>query len=164
MQEAEATPDLELGYTLADGLEYLRAGIAAGLDIDAFAPRLSFLGHWEPFVEIAKLRAARLLWARIVGQFSPKNPKSLALEPIVRPLGGPHGPRCQQQHCAHRCRGNGSHHGAHAVAPHQLSRRSLGPSSKRAARSPETPSFNFNRKRGFAMWRIRGVAHMPWNS
>ena len=81
MQEAGATPDLELGYTLADGLEYLRAGIAAGLDIDAFAPRLSFF--WaigmEPFIEIAKLRAARLLWARIVGQFSPKNPKSLAL-------------------------------------------------------------------------------------
>ena len=81
MQEAGATPDLELGYTLADGLEYLRAGIAAGLDIDAFAPRLSFF--WaigmEPFVEIAKLRAARLLWARIVGQYSPKNTKSLAL-------------------------------------------------------------------------------------
>ncbi|MGC6510545.1 MAG: methylmalonyl-CoA mutase [Myxococcota bacterium] len=81
MQEAGATPDLELGFTLADGLEYLRAGISAGLDIDAFAPRLSFF--WaigmEPFIEIAKLRAARLLWARIVGQFSPKNPKSLAL-------------------------------------------------------------------------------------
>jgi methylmalonyl-CoA mutase len=81
MQEAGATPDLELGYTLADGLDYLRAGIQAGLSIDAFAPRLSFF--WaigmESYVEIAKLRAARLLWSRIVGQFSPQNPKSLAL-------------------------------------------------------------------------------------
>jgi methylmalonyl-CoA mutase len=81
MQEAGATADIELGYTLADGLEYLRTGIAAGLDIDSFAPRLSFF--WaigmNHFMEIAKLRAARLLWARIVRQFNPKNPKSMAL-------------------------------------------------------------------------------------
>jgi methylmalonyl-CoA mutase len=81
MQEAGATADLEMGYTLADGLEYLRTGVDAGLDIDAFAPRLSFF--WAIgknfFMEIAKMRAARLLWARIVKQFDPKNPKSLAL-------------------------------------------------------------------------------------
>ncbi len=81
MQEAGATADLELGYTLADGVEYIRAGLAAGLDIDAFAPRLSFF--WAIgtnfFTEVAKLRAARLLWCELVGQFSPKNPKSLAL-------------------------------------------------------------------------------------
>ena len=81
MQEAGATADLELGYTLADGLEYIRAGVAAGLDIDAFAPRLSFF--WAIgtnfFTEVAKLRAARLLWCELVGRFSPKNPKSLAL-------------------------------------------------------------------------------------
>jgi methylmalonyl-CoA mutase len=81
MQEAGATADLEMGYTLADGLEYLRTGVNAGLDIDAFAPRLSFF--WAIgknfFMEIAKMRAARLLWARIVKQFDPKNPKSLAL-------------------------------------------------------------------------------------
>ena len=81
MQEAGATADLELGYTLADGVEYLRAGLAAGLDIDAFAPRLSFF--WaigtDFFTEVAKLRAARLLWCELVGRFSPKNPKSLAL-------------------------------------------------------------------------------------
>ena len=81
MQEAGATADIELAYTLADGLEYLRAGIAAGIDIDAFAPRLSFF--WaigtNHFMEIAKMRAARLLWAKIVKQFNPKNPKSLAL-------------------------------------------------------------------------------------
>ncbi len=81
MQEAGATLDLELGYTLADGLEYLRTGVAAGLDVDAFAPRLSFFFciGMDYFAEVAKLRAARLLWARIVGKFAPKNPKSLAL-------------------------------------------------------------------------------------
>ncbi len=81
MQEAGATCDIELAYTLADGLEYLRTGINSGLDIDAFAPRLSFF--WaigmNHFMEIAKMRAARMLWARIVSQFNPKNPKSLAL-------------------------------------------------------------------------------------
>lgn len=81
MQEAGATADLELAYTLADGLEYLRTGIKAGLDIDDFAPRLSFF--WaigmNYFMEIAKLRAGRLLWAKIVKQFNPKNEKSLAL-------------------------------------------------------------------------------------
>jgi methylmalonyl-CoA mutase len=81
MQEAGATADIELAYTLADGMEYLRAGVNAGMDIDAFAPRLSFF--WavgmNHFMEIAKMRAARMLWAKIVRQFNPKNPKSLAL-------------------------------------------------------------------------------------
>ncbi len=81
MQEAGATADIELAYTLADGLEYLRAGVNAGMDIDSFAPRLSFF--WaigmNHFMEIAKMRAARMLWAKIVKQFNPKNPKSLAL-------------------------------------------------------------------------------------
>jgi methylmalonyl-CoA mutase len=81
MQEAGATADLEMAYTLADGLEYLRTGIQAGIDIDAFAPRLSFF--WAQgknfFMEIAKMRAARALWAKIVKGFNPKNPKSLAL-------------------------------------------------------------------------------------
>lgn len=81
MQEAGATADIELAYTLADGLEYLRAGVNAGMDIDAFAPRLSFFWgiSMNYFMEIAKMRAARMLWARIVKQFNPKNPKSLAL-------------------------------------------------------------------------------------
>jgi len=81
MQEAGATADLELAYTLADGLEYLRTGIQAGLSVDDFAPRLSFF--WavgmNHFMEIAKMRAARVLWAKIVKQFHPKNPKSMAL-------------------------------------------------------------------------------------
>lgn len=81
MQEAGATCDIELAYTLADGLEYIRAGINAGMHIDDFAPRLSFF--WaigmNHFMEIAKMRAARMLWAKIVKQFNPKNPKSLAL-------------------------------------------------------------------------------------
>ncbi|MCR5709118.1 MAG: methylmalonyl-CoA mutase [Bacteroidales bacterium] len=81
MQEAGATADIELAYTLSDGLEYLRAGVKAGMSVDAFAPRLSFF--WaigmNHFMEIAKMRAARMLWAKIVGQFNPKNPKSQSL-------------------------------------------------------------------------------------
>ncbi|ULC60917.1 methylmalonyl-CoA mutase [Flaviramulus sp. BrNp1-15] len=81
MQEAGATCDIELAYTLADGLEYIRKGLAAGMDIDTFAPRLSFF--WaigmNYFMEIAKMRAARMLWAKLVKQFNPKNEKSLAL-------------------------------------------------------------------------------------
>lgn len=81
MQEAGATADIELAYTLADGLEYIRTGLNAGLDIDDFAPRLSFF--WaigmNHFMEIAKMRAARMLWAKLVKQFNPKNPKSMAL-------------------------------------------------------------------------------------
>ncbi len=110
MQEAGATADLELAYTLADGLEYLRKGIDAGLDIDEFAPRLSFF--WAVgmnfFMEIAKMRAARLLWAKIVKQFNPKNPKvHVAAHPLsdermefdrTRPI---------QQRRAHLRRGDG---------------------------------------------------------
>ncbi|MBC3541300.1 methylmalonyl-CoA mutase [Rufibacter sediminis] len=81
MQEAGATADLELAYTLADGLEYVRTGLAAGMDIDTFAPRLSFF--WaigmNHFMEIAKMRAARMLWAKLIQQFNPKSDKSLAL-------------------------------------------------------------------------------------
>ena len=81
MQEAGATADLELAYTLADGIEYVRAGTAAGLDVDAFAPRISFF--WaigmNYFMEVAKLRAARLLWNKLMGQFDPKSAKSLSL-------------------------------------------------------------------------------------
>ena len=81
MQEAGATADIELAYTLADGIEYIRKGLKAGMDIDSFAPRLSFF--WgigmNHFMEIAKMRAARMLWAKLVKQFNPKNPKSLSL-------------------------------------------------------------------------------------
>ena len=81
MQEAGATQDLELAYTIADGIEYARAGVAAGLDIDRFAPRLSFF--WgigmNFFMEVAKLRAARLIWAKLIKKFEPKDPRSLSL-------------------------------------------------------------------------------------
>jgi methylmalonyl-CoA mutase len=81
MQEAGATADIEMAYTLADGIEYVRAGIKAGLDVDAFAPRISFF--WaigkDYFMEIAKMRAARMLWSKLMKQFNPKNPKSMAL-------------------------------------------------------------------------------------
>src|SRR5687767_3041026 len=81
MQEAGATADLELGYTLADGLEYVRTGVAAGMDVDSFAPRLSFFFAigMSFFMEVAKLRAARLLWSTLMGRFAPKSAKSLAL-------------------------------------------------------------------------------------
>ena len=89
MQEAGATADIELAYTLADGMEYLRAGVNAGIDVDAFAPRLSFF--WaigvNHFMEIAKMRAGRLLWAKIVKSFGAKNPKSLALRTHSQPSG-----------------------------------------------------------------------------
>ena len=81
MQEAGATADLELAYTLADGLDYVRTGVQAGLDVDAFCPRLSFF--WaigmNYFMEVAKLRAARMIWAKLIGQFEPQNPKSMSL-------------------------------------------------------------------------------------
>src|SRR5207244_6868312 len=81
MQEAGATQDLELAYTLADGLEYVRAGLKAGLDIDRFVPRLSFF--WNSgmnfFMEVAKQRAARMLWAKLIKPFEPKSDRSLAL-------------------------------------------------------------------------------------
>src|SRR5213082_392136 len=81
MQEAGATQDLELAYTLADGIEYVRAGLRAGLNVDRFAPRLSFF--WAIgmnfFMEVAKLRAARLIWAKLMKEFSPKNPRALSL-------------------------------------------------------------------------------------
>ncbi|MBD3308739.1 methylmalonyl-CoA mutase [candidate division KSB3 bacterium] len=81
MQEAGATPDLEMAYTLADGLEYVRTGVKAGIDIDKFAPRISFF--WcigmNFFMEVAKMRAARLLWAKLIKQFNPQNPKSMSL-------------------------------------------------------------------------------------
>ena len=90
IQEAGATADLELAYTLADGVEYIRAGLATGMTIDQFAPRLSFF--WAIgmnfFMEVAKLRAARALWARLVRQFDPQNPKSLSpAHPLARPRG-----------------------------------------------------------------------------
>ena len=81
MQEAGATADIELAYTLLDGIEYVKTGINAGIDIDLFAPRISFF--WgigmNHFMEIAKMRAARMLWAKMIKKFKPKNPKSLAL-------------------------------------------------------------------------------------
>ena len=81
MQEAGATADIELAYTLADGLEYVRTGLKAGIDIDSFAPRLSFF--WaigmNYYMEIAKMRAARKIWAQMMATFEPQNPKTLAL-------------------------------------------------------------------------------------
>ena len=127
MQEAGATADLELAYTLADGVEYVRAGVAAGLDIDAFAPRLSFF--WaigmNYFMEIAKMRAARLLWAKLIkGEFEPKDLQVAgAAHPLPDQRLEPHRPGRVQQRHAHRHRGAGRHPRRHAVAAHQRARR-----------------------------------------
>ena len=127
MQEAGATADLELAYTLADGVEYARAGVKAGLDIDAFAPRLSFFFGigMNFFMEVAKLRAARLLWAKLIEtEFKPKDPRSLALRTHCQTSGWSlHGAGPLQQRHAHRHRGAGRHPRRHAVAAHQRARR-----------------------------------------
>ena len=130
MQEAGATADLELAYTIADGIEYARAGVAAGLDIDHFAPRLSFF--WAIgmnfFMEVAKLRAARLLWAALMQKnFAPKDAAlAVAAHPLpdLRLVADRAGPL--QQHRAHHDRGDGRDAGPHAVAAHQCLRRGAG--------------------------------------
>ena len=129
MQEAGATQDLELAYTLADGVEYLRAGVAAGMSVDQFAPRLSFF--WAIgmnfFMEVAKLRAARKLWAGLVKGFGPKSDKSLAAAgalPDVRLVADRAGP--VQQYRAHPDRGDGGDPGPYPVAAHQRARRGAG--------------------------------------
>jgi methylmalonyl-CoA mutase len=126
MQEAGATADLELGYTLADGLEYLRTGVATGMSVDDFAPRLSFF--WSigknVLMEVAKLRAARMLWAKIVKTFNPKNPKSLSLRTHSQTsrwsltAAG----RIQQRH-PHLHRDHGRDSGRDAEPAHQCARR-----------------------------------------
>ena len=166
MQEAGATADIELAYTLADGLEYLRTGLQAGLDVDSFAPRLSFF--WaigmNYFMEIAKMRAARLLWAKIVKQFNPKNPKSMALrthsqtsgwsltaqdvfnnvirttiEAMAAAMGGTQSLHTMRWMRRWRCR--------------RISRRGSRGIRKSCCR----------KRRGFAAWSIRGAEVTTWN-
>lgn len=128
IQEAGATADLELAYTLADGVDYIRAGLNAGLDIDSFAPRLSFF--WgigmNFFMEVAKLRAGRLLWSELVAQFAPKSAKSLSLRTFANIGVVTDRPGCVQQRGAHMHRGDGRHPGAHPVAAHQRPGRGAG--------------------------------------
>ena len=129
MQEAGATADLELAYTLADGVEYIRTGLDAGLAIDAFAPRLSFF--WAIgmnfFMEVAKLRAARLLWARLVGQFGPQNDKSLSLRTHCQTSGWSLTAQDVFNNVVRTVRrGDGGDTGPHAVVAHQRVRRGAG--------------------------------------
>ena len=126
IQEAGATADLELAYTLADGVEYIRAGLDAGLTVDEFAPRVSFF--WAIgmnfFMEVAKMRAARALWARLVSQFEPREPE-VALAAHAQPdlrLVADRAGRVQQR-AAHLHRGDGRDPGPHPVAAHQRARR-----------------------------------------
>ena len=129
MQEAGATADLELAYTLADGVEYIRTGLDAGLAIDAFAPRLSFF--WAIgmnfFMEVAKLRAARLLWAKLVQAVrAGERQVALAAHPLPDVRLVADGAGRVQQRRAHVCRGDGGDAGPHAVAAHQRVRRGAG--------------------------------------
>ena len=129
MQEAGAPADLELAYTLADGLEYVRAGLAAGLDVDAFAPRLSFFwGVGMPHaMEIAKLRAGRALWARLMHGFAPKSPKSMLLRAHAQTSGlEPHRAGGLRQRRPHHHRGPRRRPRPRAVAAHQRARRGGG--------------------------------------
>ena len=129
MQEAGATQDLELAYTLADGVEYVRAGTAAGLDIDRFAPRLSFF--WAIgmnfFMEVAKMRAARLLWAKLMKDFNPKDARSLSLRTHCQTSGWSLTAQDVFNNVdAHDHRGDGGDAGPHPVAAHQCARRGAG--------------------------------------
>ena len=133
MQEAGATADLELAYTLADGLEYVRTGIKAGLDVDAFCPRLSFF--WaigmNYFMEVAKLRAARMIWAKLIKQFEPEEsqePVAAHAQPDQR-LESDGAGRVQQRH-PHLPGGDGRRARPHAIAAHQRPGRSAGPADR----------------------------------
>ena len=142
MQEAGATQDLELAYTLADGFEYIRAGVAAGMTVDQFAPRLSFF--WAIgmnfFMEVAKLRAARMLWAKIVKGFDPKSEKSLPLAHAQPDLGlVAHRAGPVQQRRAHPDRGDGGDARPHPVAAHQRARRGAG--AAHAVLRPHRPQY-----------------------
>ena len=129
MQEAGATQDLELAYTLADGVEYVRAGMAAGIPIDKFAPRLSFF--WAIgmnfFMEVAKMRAARLLWAKLMKEFEPKDARSLSLRTHCQTSGWSLAAQDVFNNvAAHHDRGDGGDAGAYAIAAHQCARRGAG--------------------------------------
>ncbi len=129
MQEAGATQDLELAYTLADGVEYVRAGMAAGIPIDKFAPRLSFF--WAIgmnfFMEVAKMRAARLIWAKLMKEFDPKDARSLSLRTHCQTSGWSLAAQDVFNNvAAHHDRGDGGDAGPHPVAAHQRARRGAG--------------------------------------
>ena len=157
MQEAGATADLELGYTLADGIEYVRAGVKAGMDVDAFAPRLSFF--WAIgmnfFMEIAKMRAGRLLWAKLMAEeFKPKDPRSLALRTHCQTSGlEPRRAGRIQQCSADLRRGHGGDARPYPVAAHQRARRGAGAAHRfLRAHRPQHPA-------DVAAYRVRHDAY-----
>ena len=161
MQEAGATADLEMAYTLADGLEYVRTGIKAGIDIDAFAPRLSFF--WAQgknfFMEIAKMRAARALWAKIITQFDPKNPKSMALRTHSQTSGWSLTEQDPFNNVARTCiEAMAAALGPHPIAAHQFARRSHRAADRfLGAHRPQHPAFPSGRNRHHAKSLIRGA-------
>ncbi len=163
MQEAGATADLELAYTLADGVEYVRAGVAAGLPIDSFGPRLSFFfGIGMGFaMEVAKLRAARLLWCELIErEFHAEGPAHAgAADPLPDVRLEPHRPGRRQQHRPHHDRGAGGGRRRHPVAAHQRLRRGAGAADRplRPDR-PQHPTGAAARERHHPRHRCRGAA------
>ena len=174
MHEAGATADLELGYTLADGVEYVRTGLNAGLGIDSFAPRLSFFFAigMNFFMEVAKLRAARLLWTRLMQPFNPANPTQLgAAHALPDERVEPVGPGRQQQRGAHLPRGHGGDAGGHAEPAYQRAGRGTrAPERCIGADRPEHPAVpaagDGHLRDGGSLGRkpLRRVAHRPAGS
>ena len=162
MQEAGATADLELAYTLADGVEYVRAGLAAGLDIDRFAPRLSFFFGigMNFFMEVAKLRAARVLWAKLMKPFDPRDPRSLSLRTHCQTSGWSLAAQDVFNNVvAHRDRGDGGDAGPHPIAAHQRARRGAGAADRfLRAHRPQHPDLAAAGKRHHPHRSIRGAA------
>jgi hypothetical protein len=158
MQEAGATADLELAYTLADGLEYLKTGVAAGIDIDAFAPRLSFF--WAIgknfYMEVAKMRAGRFLWSEIVNRFNPKNPKSRALRTHSQTSGWSLTEQDPFNNVARTCMEASPPPRATPSSSTQRPRRGHRAAHDFSAPSPATPSSTSSRRPGFAPPSIRG--------
>ena len=164
MQEAGATQDLELAYTLADGVEYVRAGIAAGLDVDRFAPRLSFF--WAIgmnfFMEVAKMRAARLLWAKLMKQFNPKDPRSLSLRTHCQTSGWSLTAQDVFNNVTRTMhRGDGGDAGPHPVAAHQRARRGAGAADRfLRPHRPQHPDRSCSRKAAPPASSIPGAARI----
>jgi methylmalonyl-CoA mutase len=166
IQEAGATADLELAYTLADGVEYLRAGVGAGMDVDAFAPRLSFF--WAIgmnfFMEVAKMRAARLLWAKLVRQFEPKNAKSLSLRTHSQTSGWSLTAQDVYNNVVRTCVEAMAATQGHTQSLHTnaLDEALAPPTSPRG--SPGTPSCCCSRSPAPPGWSTRGAAATTWSA
>jgi len=166
MQEAGATLDLELGYTLADGLEYVRTGTEAGLDVDSFAPRISFFFAvgMNFFMEVAKLRAARMLWATIMKSFAPKNPKALALRTHCQTSGWSLTAQDPYNNVIRTCIEAMAATQGHTQSLHTNSLdEALALPTDFSAASPAIRRSTYRKSPAFAGWSIRGAEVITWS-